>query len=86
MVGGMSQALLALANAIKPQEFKTVISAVLANVVGQLPDDYWKEMMISLPCTSPGCDCHVVAGHTMDALTLLRNDHIKTLSARSVKN
>jgi len=71
---------------IHPLDFQCFIGALLANVVGAIPDDYWAQMMVTEPCPTPGCDCHVIAGHVMDALSLLRNDHIKTLGSRAANN
>jgi hypothetical protein len=69
-----------------PLDFQVFLGALLANVVGALPDDYWARMMVTNPCEVPGCDCHVIAGQVMAALNILRNDHDKTLSNRAGNN
>jgi hypothetical protein len=71
---------------IHPLDFQVFIGALLANVVGAIPDDYWERMMVTKPCEIPRCDCHVVAAHVMFALDILRNDHRKTLTERSSHN
>lgn len=71
---------------IHPLDFQIFIGALLANVVGAIPDDYWDRMMVTNPCEITGCNCHVIAGHVMFALDILRYDHRKTLTKRALQN
>lgn len=71
---------------IHPLDFQVFLGALLANVVGAIPDDYWARMMVTKPCSVPGCDCHVAASHVMAALDMLRNDHTKTMDGRAANN
>ena len=71
---------------VHPLDFQCFLGALLANVVGAIPDDYWARMMVTKPCEVPNCNCHVIAGHVMAALDILRNDHITTLGGRAANN
>ena len=67
--------LLKMARENRPEHFKAFfVGGVLANTVGSLPDDYWREMMKSEICGEPGCDCHVVGEKAMEALDAIRDD------------
>lgn len=49
-----------MARVMTPQEWQTwFCGAVIANVVGNLPDEYWKEAKVKVPCGRAGCDCHL---------------------------
>jgi hypothetical protein len=85
-IGRATGAILAIQKRIHPLDFQILLSSLLANVVGDIPDDYWARMVVTKPCDVPGCDCHIVAGIVMAALDLLRNDHTKTLNDRASKN
>jgi hypothetical protein len=43
-------------------------------------------MMVTKPCEVLGCDCHIIAGHVMAALDILRNDHTRHLSGKAANN
>jgi hypothetical protein len=68
--------MLAIARENKPEDFRAYfIGGIVANVVGVLPADYWKEFIDVGPCGRPGCDCHVVSEKLMPGLIALREDH-----------
>lgn len=71
---------------VHPLDYQCFLGALLANVVGAIPDDYWARMMVTTPCEVLGCDCHVITKHVMTALDILRNDHQKTLTNRASNN
>jgi hypothetical protein len=81
-----TRVLLYIQRRIHPLDFQCFIGALLANVVGAIPDDYWARMMVTKPCSTPDCDCHVISASVMASLNLLRNDHIKTLGGRASRN
>lgn len=62
-----------------PQEFKAFLcGGIIANVVGNMSDDYWREFVKVEPCGLPGCDCHLQVGESVTkALCDLREDHLK---------
>ena len=82
----LTREMLAIAEKSHPLDFGAFCGALLANVSGALPGPYWAKMMAVTPCDVPGCDCHVLAAKTMEALNLLREDHRKTLTRRAVRN
>jgi hypothetical protein len=71
---------------VHPLDYQCFLGALLANVVGSIPDDYWERMMVTNPCEVPNCNCHVIASHVMFSLNILRDDHRATLSTRATKN
>jgi hypothetical protein len=67
-----------------PEEFRAfLLGGAIANSVGRLPDDYWREFMRVEPCGEPGCDCQVVAAKMVTALDALREDRRKTMMANN---
>jgi hypothetical protein len=72
-----------------PQKFKGyfmgAIVAIVANVLGNLPEHYWEQFIKAHPCNVPSCDCHRLASEVAPALEALRQDfkaHLpKSLSA-----
>lgn len=78
----LTESLMQTAEVLHPRNFQCGLGAILANVVGNLPDDYWQEAKKVGPCSIPGCLCHVPAKAVMEALDLLRNDHIETMKKR----
>ncbi len=74
----ISRALLTLASESYPDDFKARFAGLVANVVGNLPEDYWRQFIIVAPCGRPGCTCHeAVQKHGADLFKLLRADHAK---------
>ena len=71
-VGGLLQ----IAEANDPHEFRAYfIGAILANVVGQLPENYWKQFTKCEPCGTVGCLCHERTALLMAGLKAIRLDH-----------
>ena len=65
-----------VAQALHPHDFRIwLFSIVMANVVGNMPDDYWEQMMDCKPCPEAGCDCHLMARQFMAAMNIIREDH-----------
>lgn len=73
------QRLADLGSRMEPQEFAAMFTGgIIANVVGNMPQNYWQEFSRVEPCGRPGCDCHLVLQpKIMKALETLRNDHMK---------
>ena len=57
-----------------PVAAQSVMGGVLANIVGNIPDEHWEKMKTeaALPCDRPGCTCHLLHKSTFDQLELLR--------------
>lgn len=70
-------AIMAVARSNEPDKFAAFFcGGVIANVVGNLPEDYWVEFRKSvLPCGQPGCDCHKMREKLMPFLEIVRADH-----------
>lgn len=66
--------LLEVARHNDPETFRAFFLGVIANVVGNLPDDYWRKCLKSEACDEPGCDCHVVNDKMVAALDALLDD------------
>lgn len=72
--------LVKIAETTEPAAFQAYfIGAIIANVVGNLPDEYWRDFQTVEPCDVPGCDCHVMKPALIAALNALRNDHKNTV-------
>jgi hypothetical protein len=71
----IEQALI-VAKGVHPQSFKAWFAGFIANIVAQLPDDYWAEFIKVKPCGRVGCTCHLdVAFHGAQLFKLLREDY-----------
>jgi len=54
------RAFLSVAQHLKPEDFTPLlIGGVLANVIGNVPMDYFERMVAVQPCGVVGCDCHL---------------------------
>ena len=63
--------------------FRALFSgAVVASLVGQLPEDYWRDFMKVEPCGKPGCDCHVFQEKLCAVLDEARSEYNKVMKAR----
>ena len=70
--------LLREARANDPQHFKAFFcGAIIANVVGNLPAEYWEKFIVRVPCDRPGCDCHLMSDPVIEALKTVRAEHQK---------
>ncbi len=68
--------LLMFAGNLHPGEFQTRFASLIANIVGNLPDDYWQEFIKIKPCGRAGCGCHLtLKKHAVDLFKLLRAEH-----------
>jgi hypothetical protein len=65
---------LELAKVSEPRDYQVFLGSFMANVVGNLPADYWEKMSKTDPCGIAGCDCHVHAKKVMGILQILRTD------------
>ncbi len=66
----------------QPAEFRAMFCGLIANVVGNLPDDYWREFLRVEICSEPGCDCHKIQEPVLAALAALRADHKAEMATR----
>lgn len=74
-IDAMFHDLMKMSRANEPQIFCARIIALLANVVGNLPKDYFETMAKVEPCGRVGCDCHLgLQGTGKKLLRLLRED------------
>ena len=72
----VTQAVLFLASELPPGDFKACFAGMIANVVGNMPEDYWREFIKVEPCGRPGCNCHEeVQKNGAELFKLLRKDH-----------
>lgn len=71
----------------EPQAFRAFfIGGVIANVVGNLPEEYWRRFISVEPCVQPGCNCHLLlVPEVIQALTILRMDHQQALLNMDIK-
>jgi len=61
---------------IHPLLFRTIFASYIANVVANLPDDYWEACKVINPCGRVGCNCHLgLVPNAMKLFELLREDH-----------
>lgn len=58
--------------------------ATMANTVGSISDEAWKEITESAkkPCGEPNCDCEKLRTTYFDALDALRRDYIMEVKVR----
>lgn len=71
--------LLPLAAKTPPPVFRAYFTgAILANIVGPMPEDYWREFVKVEPCGRAGCECHIAAAKMIAGLQGLRDDLKKT--------
>lgn len=82
----MSRMLIDKAQKLSPVDFQTILMATMANVVGNIPDDYWNHCKIVTPCREPNCDCQLTGQIVMAAMHVLRLDHRQTISKRGRHN
>jgi len=82
------ETLLTIASCNKAPEFRALfLGGIVANVAGNLPDDYWVEFMKVEKCNIPGCDCDSVIKETvLKAINALRDDHNKTMKRKNKCN
>lgn len=69
---------LGVASVNPPSEFAAwFCGGIIANVIGNLPDEYWEKMSTPVPCGRPGCDCHLHEQDALKFLSELRKKHIE---------
>lgn len=82
-VSKMGQRLAYLDDHVEPQEFAVILIGIMASIVGNMSQSYWREFSRVEPCGLPGCDCHLVMRpKVMQALQVLRDDYMKYERAR----
>lgn len=74
------------AETMHPLDFQVYFGAILCNVVGAIPEPYWRRTMQCKPCSIPDCNCHELDAVMMAALDLLRKDHMKTMAGVAKDN
>lgn len=76
-------AILEVARHNEPETFSAFFcGGVIANVLGNLPEDYWQKFRQIEPCDQPGCDCHLLRARTLPFLEMIRADYQATMAAR----
>lgn len=75
---------MAMARRNEPEAFAAfLIGGVIANVVGNLSEEYWQKFSECKPCGEVGCDCHLMRERAMPLLRILRDDHKQELTDRA---
>lgn len=64
-----------MANNLPPGDFQWRFAGMIANVVGNMPDEYWREFCKMGPCDRVGCTCHETVQKHVELFTLMRRDH-----------
>lgn len=68
---------------LEPSQFHTFFCALMANIVGNLPDDYWERVKEqNKPCGQTDCTCHLEAKALFDALEPMRVAHKKITTGK----
>jgi hypothetical protein len=59
-----------------PSVAQAVLGGFIANIIGPLPDEHWKQMIVESrkPCGVPDCGCEKFKGNVLEALDALRED------------
>ena len=63
-----------------PREFQGFLGGIVGNVVGNLPQHYFDQLVIASPCGRHGCDCHEIAAPFLASLKAIRDDHNRTIA------
>jgi hypothetical protein len=65
---------------LPPDEAVALLSGFVGNVTGDLPDQFWKNMMdqAGIPCSDPDCDCHIEKRAMVDAANSIRDSYKRT--------
>ena len=68
----------------KPDEAMGMLLGAIGNMVGNLSDEKWAEIMKEkgIPCGEPGCNCYLIAGKMLDTLDEFRDDCRKTIKEK----
>lgn len=67
--------ILKVASKVHPQEFQAwFLGGILANVLGEMPDEYWSLFKKKEACPEVGCDCHIVFSKFTEQLQIMRDD------------
>lgn len=68
---------------MRPANFKGFVAgAVLANLLGQMPDEYFQQFCEVLPCNESGCNCVKVSQAATDFFKFLREDFANEIARR----
>ena len=68
-----------------PIAFRGALMGVVANCIGELPEEYWKMMCAIEPCGIPGCSCHLtISPATVEYLKKLRKDWQSTFKTQTL--
>ncbi|MDR3457993.1 MAG: hypothetical protein P4N60_11145 [Verrucomicrobiae bacterium] len=65
-----------------PEHFRAMLTGTVANVVGNLPDTYWRDFLKIEICSRPGCDCYKLQEQFSQVADALRDDRRKTLQSK----
>lgn len=80
-----------IAEALKntdPDRAQAILGGLIGNIVGNLPDDHWKEIvkLSEAPCSQEGCTCHIYQKKVYDALEMLRQTWKEVVAKREPEN
>lgn len=69
---------------LEPDQFYVFFCALVANLAGNCPDDYWEGVKANIqPCGQTECTCHLEAKALFDALEPMRLVHKKITSGNT---
>ncbi len=79
--------ILRIAARTEPEPFRAFFGgAIVTNVLGNLPNEYWQKFSDVKPCDNPKCDCHVLQLKIMPILELMREDFKETMGKENAGN
>lgn len=76
---------LVLAKAPTPELRVLMLTTLVTNIIGNIPEEEWQEMVKCeiKPCGSEGCKCHEMHNQLMEALRPARGLFDKVIDERS---
>lgn len=84
MMESVCDVLVETAKEMDPKDFFGFMASITGNVVGNMPEKYWKEFhaRATEPCALPGCNCHIIGEDLRKAFKALRDDHKNVMKHR----
>ena len=72
--------LIGLAGQLTAEQFRAVLTGMLANLAGLMPEKDWQKFKTIAPCEVKGCNCHLTTMPTVVKLfENLREEHHKVM-------
>jgi hypothetical protein len=68
---------------LPPEQFMAFFcGGIISNVVGNLPDEFWRKATKIEICSNPGCNCHELRTRMIETLDFARDDYRKTFEEK----